>query len=328
MTKVLVIVNPISGTRDKTPIVESLPRYLDAERFQYRVVWTQHSGHAAELARQAVAEGYDVCLAIGGDGTVNEVARSLCHTPTALAIVPMGSGNGLARHLRIPMDPDGALRVLAECQIHELDYGTINGHPFFCTCGLGFDAFLSEKFATSGRRGMRTYMQRALDVGINYKPETYDIEVDGRSEHLKAFLITCGNASQYGNNFYITPTASMHDGLLDVTILEPFPLIESAQVVLQMLNKTISSNPHSRMFQCQSLRVHRSKPGVIHYDGDPAEAGTDIEIGLQPKGIRIVVNPAKKDHKAVVNTLQDLFDQITGDIKAQRRKLLASKIFR
>ena len=325
-TRILFIANPISGTHDKRPIIESLPRFLSEERFEWDVEWTDHRGHAAELARQAAREGFDVCTAIGGDGTVNEVARSLCHTQTALAIIPMGSGNGLARHIQIPMNPDGALEVLARCDIKPLDYGVINDIPFFCTCGMGFDAFISEKFANSGKRGLMTYLENMLKGGLSYEPETYEIELDGQREHHEAFLIACGNASQYGNNFYIAPQASMSDGLLDVTIMEPFNiLLEAPQILMQGLNKTLDTNPRIHTFQCQSLHVHRSQPGVIHYDGDPAEAGTDIDIHLEPKGLRVVVNEeaAKNPQTPIRHIFQDLFDQITSDIKSQQRKLLA-----
>lgn len=320
--KVWFVVNPISGTHDKEPIVKAIPRYLDADRFEYEVFRTDHRGHAAELAKQAASEGIDVCVAIGGDGTVNEVARSLRHSETALAIIPMGSGNGLARHLFIPMDPESALRVLAECQIKDLDYGMINEHPFFCTCGMGFDAFISEKFADSKKRGLITYVDNTVKSSFAYKPETYELEVDGQTKHYKAFLIACGNASQYGNNFYIAPQASMSDGLMDVTILEPFNVLEAPQVVLQMLNKTIDSNLHTRSFQCKRLKVHRQNPGVIHFDGDPAEAGTDIEIELIPKGLKVVVNEhADKSASAMKHLFQDLQEQINARLKNQQRRL-------
>lgn len=323
-TKLLFIANPISGTRDKKPVIDSLPMFLDAERFEWEVAWTDHKGHAAELAHQASEEGIDVCVAIGGDGTVNEVARSLRHSDTALAIVPMGSGNGLARHLQIPMNPDGALRVLSRCDIKSLDYGLINDIPFFCTCGMGFDAFISEKFASAGKRGLGTYVENTLRGGLSYEPETYEIEVDGQTEHYTAFIIACGNAAQYGNNFYIAPQASMSDGLLDVTIIEPLNVLKAPQLVMQMINKTLDTNSHVRTFRCQALHVHRTQPGVIHYDGEPAETGCDIDIRLVPKGLRVVVNEAAdKSTAPIIKDIQDIYDQITGDIKAQQRKLRA-----
>ena len=202
-TSVLFIVNPISGTTDKKRIVALIPKYLSDERFDVHVAYTDHSGHAAELASEAVADGTDVVVAVGGDGTVNEVARSLVHSRTALGIIPCGSGNGLARHLYIPMNPEGAMQVLADCQIKSLDYGIINGTPFFCTCGVGFDAFVSSKFAKSGRRGLLTYIENTLKEGLKYQPDTYEMEIDGEKKQFKAFLIACANASQYGNDALI-----------------------------------------------------------------------------------------------------------------------------
>ena len=323
-TNLFFIANPISGTHDKQPIIDALPRYLPSERFEWTVAWTNHRGHAAELAAKAAEQGTDICVAIGGDGTVNEVARSLRHKDTALAIIPMGSGNGLAHHIGIPMDPMGALRVLAECKILPLDYGLINDIPFFCTCGMGFDAFISEKFAGSGKRGLMTYIENTLRGGLSYEPETYDIEVDGQKEHRTAFLIACGNASQYGNNFYIAPQASISDGLLDVTVMEPFSMLNAPQIVMQMLNKTLDTNPHIHTFQCRHLHVRRKQAGLIHYDGDPAEAGTDIDIRLVPGGLRTVVNQhADRQGTPMMHIFQDVYDQITSDIKSQQRKVLA-----
>lgn len=323
-TRLLFIANPISGTRSKEPVVASIPMFIDSTRFEWKVAWTDHRGHAAELALEAAKNDVDVCVAIGGDGTVNEVARSLCHTQTALAIVPMGSGNGLARHLQIPMDPDGALRVINDCAIKSLDYGIINDIPFFCTCGMGFDAFISEKFAAAGKRGLGTYIEKALQDGLSYKPETYELTLDGQKEVHTAFLVACGNASQYGNNFQIAPQASMSDGLLDVTIMEPFGMLKAPKIVMQMLRGTLDKNPAIHSYQCRSLHVHRSVPGVIHFDGEPAEAGTDIDIHLVEKGLRMVVNERlDKPQQPVMHIFQDLYDQITGDIKSQQRKLLA-----
>lgn len=322
--RILFVANPISGTHDKRPIIESIPSYVPSEQFDWDVAWTDHKGHAAELAEEASQSGLDVCVAIGGDGTVNEVARSLRHSQTALAIVPMGSGNGLARHLHIPMDPERALAVLAQCQIKALDYGMINDIPFFCTCGMGFDAFISDKFADSGKRGLMTYIENMLKGGLSYQPETYEIELDGQRESHKAFLIACGNASQYGNNFYIAPQASMSDGLLDVTVMEPFNMLKAPQILMQGLNRTLDTNPLIHTYQCCSLHVRREQPGVIHYDGEPAEAGTDIDIRLVPKGLRVVVNnDAKRDTSPMVHIFQDVYEQITSDIKSQQRKLLA-----
>ena len=288
--KVIFIINPISGTVGKGHIVGMVPQYLGDSRFEVDIKYTEHSGHAAELARQAASRAFGIAVAVGGDGTVNEVARSLVHTETALGIVPCGSGNGLARHLGIPMNPSGALRVIADCNIEKLDYGMINDTPFFCTCGVGFDAFVSSKFAESGKRGLLSYIENTLREGLKYRSDTYDIEVDGEKQHYKAFLIACANASQYGNNVYIAPQASMSDGLMDVTIMEPFNVLEAPQIAIQLFNKSIDTNSRIRTFKCHRLHIHRNAPGVIHFDGDPKQEGKDLDVRLVESAIHVVVN--------------------------------------
>ncbi|MDE6000674.1 MAG: acylglycerol kinase family protein, partial [Bacteroidaceae bacterium] len=152
------IVNPISGTSGKRFVIKLIEEYLDKSRYNdYTIVQTRWVGHATELAKEAARQGVDVVCAIGGDGTVNEVAGGLVHTQTALAIIPSGSGNGLARHLRIPTDPLSAIKIINRGLVHTMDYGVVNGRPFFCTCGVGFDAFISQRFAESGKRGPVAY---------------------------------------------------------------------------------------------------------------------------------------------------------------------------
>ena len=203
MKKIKFVVNPISGTQSKELILNLLDEKIDKARYTWEVVYTERAGHAVEIAAKAAEEKADIVVAIGGDGTINEIARSLVHTDTALGIIPCGSGNGLARHLHIPMEPKKALEVLNEGCLDTIDYGKINGTDFFCTCGVGFDAFVSLKFAHAGKRGLLTYLEKTLQESLKYQPETYELETENGVSKYKAFLIACGNASQYGNNAYI-----------------------------------------------------------------------------------------------------------------------------
>ena len=327
--KVWFIINPISGTAGKEHIVQLIPDYMNPKRFDYSIKYTKRKGHAAEYTRRAIKQGVDVVVAVGGDGTVNEVARSLVHTETALGIIPCGSGNGLARHLFIPMNPEGALQVLADCNVKSLDYGTINDTPFFCTCGVGFDAFVSSKFAESGRRGLLSYIENTLKEGLKYKPDTYEIEIDGETQTYKAFLIACANASQYGNNVFIAPAASMSDGLMDVTIMEPFNVLEAPAIAIQLFNKTINQNSRIKTFKCSHLKIHRLEPGVIHYDGDPKHEGTDIEVSLIPHGVKMVVNdneqlllpPLLRAFSDLYNGWNDELNNIRQDLQDRQRKI-------
>lgn len=216
--KIVFIMNPISGTASKASIPNLIDSILDKDRFEYEIRTTERAGHASEIAFEAKEAHVDIVVAVGGDGTVNEVARAIVHSDTALGILPCGSGNGLARHLMLPMNLKKSIEIINQCEIHDLDYGVINGYPFFCTCGMGFDAFVSMKFAESGKRGPISYAENILREGLKYQPETYTLEDETETKQYKAFLISCANASQYGNNAYIAPQASMSDGLMDVVI--------------------------------------------------------------------------------------------------------------
>ena len=314
--RITFIINPISGTRSKDDIPLLIDALLDPLRFDYEVRFTEFRGHAAEIARQCVADGVDVVVAVGGDGTVNEVAGALVGTETALGIVPCGSGNGLARHLRIPIDTSKAISIINQCQIEPFDYGVINGLPFFCTCGMGFDAFISLKFAEAGKRGPITYVENVLKEGLRYKPETYEITDESGTRHFKAFLIACANASQYGNNAYIAPGATMKDGELDVIVMEPFDALEAPQIAADLFMKTLGNNSKIKTFRTKSLTIHRKNPGAIHYDGDPIMTGKDIDVHIEHLGLRIVTNPDAAEDKAqpnqVLNAFSDFFNNINN----------------
>ncbi len=332
--RVVFIMNPISGAANKAEIPELIAKTLDLESFDYELVLTEHPGHATEIARQEKDNGTDIVVAIGGDGTVNEVGRALVHSQTALGIIPCGSGNGLARHLLLPLNTKKAIEIINACEIHNLDYGIINGHPFFCTCGMGFDAFISHKFAESGKRGPITYVENVLREGLKYKPEVYEIQDESGTTRHRAFLISCANASQYGNNAYIAPQASMSDGLMDVIIMEPFDVLDAPQISIDMFNKTLDKSSKIKTFKCKNLHIKRSKPGVIHYDGDPVMAGEHVDVELKEKGIRILVNPDGNKDLRKPNMIQsaaaELFNEINivrDDITKQTRHVLAlSKI--
>lgn len=324
------ILNPISGNHEKDSIPEMIAKTLDADKFDYKVQFTEYAGHAAEIARQCVADGIDIVVAVGGDGTVNEVARSLVHSDTALGIIPCGSGNGLARHLCIPMDVCKAIRIINRCKIEALDYGVINDMPFFCTCGMGFDAFISLKFATSKKRGPITYVENVLKEGLKYKPETYEVEDETGAKKHKAFLIACANASQYGNNAYIAPKATMTDGLMDVIIMEPFDVFDAPQISIDMFSKTLDKNSKIKTFKAERIHIKRNSPGAIHYDGDPIITGTDIDVHIEKHGIKIITNPditeISSQPNPLLNAFSDFYNNINNvrkDIEKQGRRIQA-----
>lgn len=329
--KIVFVINPISGTQGKEQILAWVNEKLDREKYDMEVVYTEYAGHAVKIAAQKAAEKAFAVVAIGGDGTINEIARSLVHTDTALGIIPCGSGNGLARHLQIPLDPKKAVDIINGGRLEVIDYGKINGIPFFCTCGVGFDAFVSLKFSQAGKRGPLTYLEQTLLESLKYRPEVYELEMDGNaSTRYRAFLIACGNASQYGNNAYITPRATLDDGLLDVTILEPFTVLDVPSLSFQLFNKTIDQNSRIKTFQCKSLRIHRSKPGVVHFDGDPMMAGEDIEVSIVQRELKVIVpcETCKRSGNVLqraqdyINGLKQLNEVFVEDISHKNRAIL------
>lgn len=290
MKDIVFVVNPHSGSAGKEQILDAIVRRLDNHRFASSVRMTEYAGHASEIARQEAQRGTDIVVAVGGDGTVNEIGKSLVGTSTALGIIPCGSGNGLARHLRISMDAAEAIDVINKCCISTIDYGTINDDVFFCTCGVGFDAFISMKFAESSKRGLITYVEKTLRDGLRYRPETYRIEMDGMMQEHEAFLIACANASQYGNNAYIAPEASTRDGLMDITILTPFTAIEAPQIAMQMFSRELPRNSHVKTFRASHVRIHRTALGPAHVDGEPIVMGQTLDVSIVPAALRVVVN--------------------------------------
>jgi len=319
--RIVFILNPISGTHSKKEIPGLIDKLLDKEQFDYELRLTEYAGHAAEIAKESAANGIDIVVAIGGDGTVNEVARSLVHTEAALGIIPCGSGNGLARHLCLPLDIKKAIHIINECRIENFDYGVINGLPFFCTCGMGFDAFISLKFAEAGKRGPITYVENVLKEGLNYKPETYEVEDETGAKKYKAFLIACANASQYGNNAYIAPGATMKDGLMDVIIMEPFDTLEAPQIAADLFMKTLTNNSKIKTFRTKSLKIHRTCEGAIHYDGDPVMTGKDIDVHIEHMGIKIVTNPEAIEDDSQPNFLLNAFSDFFNNINNVREDI-------
>ncbi len=242
MADAMLIINPISGTAKKTGLDAKVEKAMSEAGYNLDVRFTTCRGDATRLASEAVAKGYDVVLAAGGDGTVNETAQALCGSPVTFGIIPAGSGNGLARHIGIPVNVDAALDVVARGIVAKCDYGTVNSHPFFCTFGVGFDAAVSHSFAKQSRRGMFTYLKSALTQYIHYKPDTYTISANGKILTERAFVVACCNASQYGNNAYIAPKASITDGLLDIIIIHQGSPIDTAMVGMDLFTGYIDSN--------------------------------------------------------------------------------------
>ncbi len=317
--KLMAIINPFSGTTDKEDLPQIIGRTIDQSLFSVDIRFTQYASHATTLAKEAIENDCHGVLAIGGDGTINEVATALRDTPVALGIIPCGSGNGLARHLSIPLNIEKALSIINLRKIHALDYCTVNDHPFFCTCGVGFDALVSKKFAQAGKRGPITYVQKAISEYLRYRSDVYSIETNGKVITEKAFIIACGNASQYGNNAFIAPQASMTDGLIDVTVILPFTPIDTAMLGLLLFTKHLDQDTNIHSFRTPTLTIHRPRAEMMHIDGEPVMMDADLHISCHKGGIKIFLPDDKAMNKK--NLLTPLEDGFWGFINAIRNEL-------
>ncbi len=306
-TKVCVIINPISGTESKKNIPEEVAAAFDQKEFDVVFRITGYPNHATEIAKDALDNGFKHILTAGGDGTINEVAKVLVNTDAILGIIPFGSGNGLARDLNIPLDSEKAIQIILQGNTRIIDYGSANGNIFFCTCGVGFDAFISDKFADEKKRGPLGYVRNIVEGVIEFKPEDYELIYDGGVIKERALIVNCANASQYGNEAYIAPGADMEDGKMNVSILKPLNPNEVLNTTFQLFTKNIDKNSKMTTFLTKKITINRSREGVMHVDGEPVETGKTIDVKIYPKGLRVFA-PIKIEDK---KERENIFNAIT-----------------
>ncbi|MDB5233358.1 MAG: hypothetical protein JWR44_351 [Hymenobacter sp.] len=289
MPKTCFILNPMAGPSRRYDMPALIAKHFGTLEQDYEVRLTEYAGHAVELARHAAADGFRIVAAVGGDGTVNEVGRGLLGTETALGIIPQGSGNGLARHLKVPLGLAAALRRLAEPDFSRMDVGLINDHPFFCTAGLGFDAHVSQHFAQAGSRGLSTYLRVTLREYRSYRPVAVQIELDGQLVATDCYVLAFANASQYGNNAYIAPRADLRDGLLDVCLIDALPVGRAFRVSLAMALGTLPQSKAAEYFRVPRGRVVAQAPIGFHVDGDYLGHATEFVVELMPLALAVAV---------------------------------------
>ncbi|MEZ2337417.1 diacylglycerol kinase family protein [Mucilaginibacter sp. RCC_168] len=291
--KALFIINPISGGKKKDGVPDLIDQNIDKAVFDATVVFSDGVSHARIIALEAVGK-YDMIVAVGGDGTVNEIASAIVGSGTALGIVPYGSGNGLARFLGIPMNPNQAIRALVKGHVESIDSGTVNGQPFFNMAGMGFDAHISEVFSHGKKRGFVSYIKSSIEEISTYDEQQYHIEIDGKVYERKAFMLSIANSSQYGNNAHISPKASVQDGLLDICLIRKFPLWRFPEMGIRMLTKTSESTSYVEIIRGKQINVTRQTKGPIHLDGEPQVMGTAIHISIVPSSLKVIVGPTYK----------------------------------
>lgn len=286
---ILYIINPISGIGKQKNIEELIRKYTDIASFDFQVKFTQGPCHGTELAKEAVTSGVDVVVAVGGDGTVNEIGQALVGSETAMGIIPTGSGNGLARHLKIPFSFEKAIKVINQCKIRKIDTATVNDQVFLSMAGVGYDAFVAKKFAKAPQRGFLSYFRIVSNEYPLYKPKKYDLEIDGRIIRRKALFITLANSNQYGNNTSIDPHARLDDGLIDVCIVRRIPLLLVPLYVPMLFTRTFHKTHYIEIIRAKNAVITRKKGKTIHLDGDPSSMGKVLEMRVNPLSLNIIV---------------------------------------
>ncbi|HEY1025404.1 MAG TPA: diacylglycerol kinase family protein [Sphingobacteriaceae bacterium] len=286
---ILFIINPISGGKSKASFTDLADSCLDHNIFTPKYVFSESVGHAHQLAANAVAGDTDIVVAVGGDGTINEVASAVENSGKIMGIIPCGSGNGLARALKIRLDRRSALRRLNELQTVTIDTGSFNDRSFYNMAGIGFDAHISSCFAKISKRGLSGYVKTAISEISRYKPEHYTIDIDGTVVERDAFMVCLANSSQFGNNAHVSPSASLHDGLLDVCIIKPFPLYRFPVMGVHMFAKTAHRSRYVEIIRGKDITIKRAHEGSVHVDGEPLFMGQDIQIKVKPGNLTVIV---------------------------------------
>lgn len=286
--RIAFVINPKSGADRKTDRV-ALIRSLLSDTYDATIFEWKKVSDRDEIFNNVLNGGFDIAVAVGGDGTVSQLASALSGSEVALGIIPFGSGNGLARHLGVPLDSAAAMKLLETGSIRTMDKGVVNGHDFFCTSGTGFDARIGKLFAESTKRGFWTYTKLTLKEYSKYHSEFYEIRIDGHSIERNAFLVTIANAGQYGNDAWIAPAASVTDGLLQVVILKPFRVWNLPVLVNKMFGKKTDQSHLVETFSGKEIRITRTTRGPAHYDGEPADFDAVLDIKIVPACLKVVV---------------------------------------
>lgn len=293
-SKILFIVNPISGfRRDKSAIINLVHAQFPASDIEL----TAGPGDATRLAREAAMRDYAIVAAVGGDGTINEVASGLVGTNTALGIIPRGSGNGLARGLGIPIQAAGALRVLSQGAARVIDAGCAGSRHFFAICGIGFDANVGQKFNAAHWRGPLPYFFIAAQEFVAYHPEAVRLNLDDMRLEKTPFLITVANTQQYGNGAIIAPQAQPDDGILDICMVEPMSIFDAIKYVPKLFNGTIAEAPIISYRRAQELAIEKDGPILFHVDGEAITCEGPLKISIKPQALRVIAPANPSNHK-------------------------------
>lgn len=282
------IINPVSGGKNKKTVPGKIRKLISYADIDAEIIVSKNSNNTIFLAKEAVSKNYDAVIAVGGDGTINNIAAQLIGTNTALGIIPMGSGNGLSRALNIPFNLHKAIELILQFNTQEFDTGIINQNPFINLAGVGFDAHVAGKFHHSVTRGLLNYVKIAISEFNNYKPRVYNIFYNGIERKISAFLITINNGTQFGNNAYTAPNALLNDGLLNVMIIHGCSWYNIPSLAFRLFTKTIHKHPQVESFTTSSISIIREHNELVNIDGEPVQMQADLRLNVNKLSLKII----------------------------------------
>ena len=288
--RICFIINPVSGRRRHKNIVEQIYHDIDQKKFEVIIQFTEASGHAKQICKNAIKDKIDIIVAVGGDGTINEVASQMLYSESILGIIPGGSGNGLARHLGIPRNVAKAIKLINTTNQTKIDTAKVNSQTFISIAGIGFDALVAEEFAESARRGFISYSSIVTKRFLKYRPKKYKLTFDdGTVVKTKALFIAFANSNQFGYNTQIAPNALLNDGKLDICIVQKPHIVEMPIIANLMLLKKIDKSQHINIIQSPGVVVERSKNRTVNIDGEPMKIKKKLIIKVEPNSLNVII---------------------------------------
>lgn len=289
--KLVFIVNPKAGITPKSKVVIELlaGNIIPASKYIPEVLFTEYAGHASALAWEALTNRADIVVASGGDGTVNEVASVLAGTDIPMGILPAGSGNGLARCLGISMSYALALRTIIRANTKMMDVAMVNDTLYTSIAGIGFDAYVAQKFAESSIRGMISYMQIVLNEFSSYKPATYKLIIDGVPIEKQALMIIFANSDQFGFNTRIAPDAKVDDGFLDICIIRKMPVSQLLNAGYHLMKGTPAKSGYAEYYRGKNISIENITDPLMNIDGEPKIISSPVQINIKPLALKVIV---------------------------------------